>query len=102
MVDPMKIALILNLEALRGVKQLRATLGNTGYYRKFIKGYAQITVPMEKLLKKDVTFCWNEDCQKRLDVLKGKMVTVLLWGKMHGVWRMKTTLKGLPETFDRL
>lgn len=31
---------------------------------------------MDKLLKKDVTFCWNEDCHKILDVLKGKIVTV--------------------------
>ena len=54
---------------------MRTTLGYTGYYKKFIKGYAQITTPMEKLLKKDVTFYWNEDCQKSLDVLEGKMVT---------------------------
>ena len=47
---------------------------HTKYYRKFIKGYAQITVPMEKLLKKDATFCWNDECQKSLDVLKEKMV----------------------------
>jgi len=42
---------------------LSATLDNIGYYRKFIKSYAQITAPMEKLLKKDATFCWNEQCQ---------------------------------------
>lgn len=46
-----------------------------GYYRNFIKSYARITAPMEKLLKKDATLCWNEECQKRLDVLKEKMVT---------------------------
>jgi len=46
-----------------------------GYYRKFIKSYAQITVPMEKLLKKDVTFHWNDDYKKILDILKEKMVT---------------------------
>lgn len=40
MVDPAKIAVILNLEAPRSVKQLCATLGHTGYYRKSIKGYA--------------------------------------------------------------
>jgi len=33
---------------------------------------------MEKLLKKDVTFYWNEDYKKILDVLKGKMVTALI------------------------
>lgn len=74
MVDPVKIVVILNLEAPRSVKQLRATLRHTRYYRKFTKGHAQITTPKEKLLKKDVMFCWNEDCQKSLDVLKGKMV----------------------------
>ena len=57
MVDLVKIAVILNLEAPRSVKQLRATLGHIGYYKKFIKGYAQFTVPMEKLLV--VTFCCN-------------------------------------------
>ena len=56
MVNPTKIAIILNLEALCSVKQLRATLGHTGYYRKFIKSYAQITTLMEKLLKKYVTY----------------------------------------------
>jgi len=30
---------------------------------------------MEKLLKKDVMLCWNEDYKKILDVLKDKMVT---------------------------
>jgi len=40
MVDPMKITVILNLEVSRSVKQLRATLGHMGYYKKLIKGYA--------------------------------------------------------------
>lgn len=75
MVDPTKIVVIINLEAPRSVKQLCTTLGHRGYYRKFIKSYAQITTLMEKLLKKDVTFYWNEECQKSLDVLKEKMVT---------------------------
>jgi len=78
MVDPAKITVIPNLDVSRSVKQLCATLGHTGYYRKFIKGYAQVTAPMEKLLKKDVTFYWNEDCQNSLYVLKGKMVNVLI------------------------
>jgi len=42
---------------------------------KFIKSYAQITALMEKLLKKDITFCWNDDCMKSLDVIKGKLAS---------------------------
>jgi len=75
MVDPTKIVVIINLEAPRSVKKIHTTLWHMGYYRKFIKSYAQITVLMEKLLKKDATLCWNKECQKRLDVLKDKMVT---------------------------
>jgi hypothetical protein len=40
LVDPAKIAVIVNLPPPKIVCQLRATLGHTGYYRKFIKGYA--------------------------------------------------------------
>jgi len=61
-VDPTNIVVIVNLEALRNIKQLHAMLGHTRYYRKFIKAYAQITAPMEKLLKKDATFCWDKEC----------------------------------------
>jgi hypothetical protein len=50
-------------------------LGHTGYYTKFIKEYAQITTPMEKLLKKEAKFQWNKDYQKGLDTLKQKMAT---------------------------
>jgi hypothetical protein len=30
---------------------------------------------MEKILKKEVKFQWNEDCQKGLDTLKHRLVT---------------------------
>ena len=76
MVDPAKIAVILKLEVSTSVKHVRASRGHTGYYRKFIKGYSQITVPMEKFWKKDVTFYWNDDYKKSLDILKENMVTV--------------------------
>jgi hypothetical protein len=70
LVDPSKIAIIIDLPPLTLVKQLRTALGHTGYYRKFIKGYAQITTPMEKLLKKYFQFSWIEECQQSFDTLK--------------------------------
>jgi hypothetical protein len=45
-------------------------MGHIRYYRKFIKGYVQITTPMEKLFKKEDKLQWNEDFQKGLDTLK--------------------------------
>lgn len=78
MVDPAKIMVVINLEEQRSVKQWHTTLGHTGYYWKFIKSYAQTTTLMKKLLKKDATFCWDEEFQQSLDVLKEKMVTELI------------------------
>lgn len=50
--DPAKIATIVHVEPPRNVKQLRATLGHMGYYKRFIRSYATITTPMVRLLRK--------------------------------------------------
>jgi hypothetical protein len=52
LVDPSKIYIIVDLPPPTLVRQRCTMLGHTGYYMKFIKGYEQITTPMEKLLKK--------------------------------------------------
>ena len=75
LVDPAKITLILSLPPMNNVKMLPATLGHIGYHRKFIKGYAVITTPVEKLLKKDVSYQWTQECQGSFDTLKAKMAS---------------------------
>jgi hypothetical protein len=69
-VDPSKIAIIVDLPPPTTVKQLHTALGHTSYYRKFTKGYAQITTPMEKLLENNCQFSWTEECQQSFDTLK--------------------------------
>ena len=61
LVDPVMIALILSLQPPTNKNILIATLGHSGYYRKFIRGYTAITSSMEKMLKKDATFVWIQD-----------------------------------------
>ena len=72
----MKVVSILDLPLPTSVMQLRSVLGHTGYYRKFIRGYAEIAAPKEKLLNKDAKFQWTPACQEILDKLKNKMATV--------------------------
>ena len=50
-------------------------LGHTRYYRKFIKGYAAIIAPMEKLIKKDVAYKWTQECQGSFDTLNANMAS---------------------------
>ena len=73
LVDPAKVAIILDLPPPTSITQLRSMLGHTCYYIKFIRGYVEITAPMEKILKKDAKFQWTEVCQESLDKLKSKM-----------------------------
>ena len=58
------------------VNMLRSMLGKTRSYCKFIRCYVAITTPMEKLLKKDVSFVWSQECQGIFDKLKAKMASV--------------------------
>jgi hypothetical protein len=75
LVDRSTISIIVDLPPPTSVKQLHTALGHTKYYKKIIKIYAQITTPMEKILKKDCQFSWTEECQQGFDTLKRKMVT---------------------------
>ena len=52
-VDFAKIKIILNLKPPMNPKQVRVLLGHTGYYRKFIRYYSDMTYPLEELLRED-------------------------------------------------
>ena len=73
--DPEKIKLVEGWPTPTNLKQLRGFLGLTGYYRKFVKGYAHIAGPLNRLLKKDQVYDWTEDCQKAFDALKKALVS---------------------------
>ena len=69
-IDPTKIEAIMARKPPTNVKQLQEFLGMSGYYRKYIKGYADIVKPMEELLKKDVKWNWNSACMQSFEQLK--------------------------------
>ena len=56
-------------------KQLKAYLGLTAYYRRFVKDYAKIAAPLHNLLKKDVEYKWSEDCETAFNLLKDKLIS---------------------------
>jgi hypothetical protein len=58
--DPSKISDIVNWKVPATIKKLRGFLRLTGYYRKFILGYATIFQPLHQALKKD-NFYWNSE-----------------------------------------
>ena len=69
-VDPKKIEAILNWKRPTGVHEVRSFLGLAGYYMRFVQNFSIIASPLTKLLRKNVKFVWNEECQDSFDELK--------------------------------
>ncbi|GKD35106.1 putative mitochondrial protein [Tanacetum coccineum] len=72
-IDPSKIEAMKNWPVPRNIKELRGFLGLTGYYRRFIKGFATISQPLSNLLKNNV-FHWSTDAQISFENLKEAMI----------------------------
>ena len=68
--DPSKTELISQWGVPTSVKGIRSFLGLCGYYRRFIKDYAEIASPLTNLQRKGVKFVWTEECQSAFNTLK--------------------------------
>ena len=67
---PDKLDSIKNMPALKCVKVIKQFLGLTGYYRKFVPRFADISRPLTRLRRKETPFNWTPQCQKLFELLK--------------------------------
>nr|XP_027124566.1 uncharacterized protein LOC113741264 [Coffea arabica] len=73
-VDKAKIDVISALPYPVTVREVRSFLGHAGFYRRFIKDFSKIGAPLFRLLQKDVSFEFNEECKEAFEKLK-KLLT---------------------------
>ena len=57
---------------------MRSFLGLAGYYRRFIRNFSLIALPIYELLKKNVRFEWSKKCRKSMDELKRRLTIALV------------------------
>lgn len=76
--NPEKIRAICNYPPPKDVTELQRFLGMAGYYRRFIPNYATLMKPLTQLLRKSVTFNWNDACQTSFAQLLDLMSSELL------------------------
>ena len=67
---PDKLDTIKNMPMPKDVKEIKQFLGLTGYYRKFVPRFADISRPLTQLMKKETKFMWTPECQKSFELLK--------------------------------
>ena len=74
-INPEKTEAITKMVRPHNKKTLKSALGMFSFYRKFIKGYADIARPLTQLLTKEARFKWGLEQQQAFDSLKGKMTS---------------------------
>ena len=67
---PNKLDSIKHMPVPNSTKEIKQFLGLTGYYRKFVPRFADISRPLTTLTKKDAKFKWTSACQKSFELLK--------------------------------
>jgi hypothetical protein len=56
------------------VKQVQEFIGFANFYRRFIKKFSELILPLNNFLRKDTKFDWNDQCQEAFETLKGQLL----------------------------
>ena len=72
---PEKLDTIRNMPRPRTPKEIKQFLGLTGYYRKFVPRFSEISRPLAKLTAKDTSFEWTPQCQFSFEMLKDALMS---------------------------
>lgn len=84
--SPDKIQAVVDWPIPKNAKQVRSFLGLASYYRKFVKGFADIARPLHKICEKNSKFIWSNECAGAFAALKAALTSapVLAYPKCDG------------------
>lgn len=75
--DPNKTKLIVQMPSPTNTDELRRVLGLFGYYRAFIRNYADTTSVLSDLLKKNKKYEWTNEHERAISNLKIQLESVI-------------------------
>ena len=71
--DTSKIDAVKTCPTPRSVTEVRSFLGLCTYYRRFVRDFAQIASPLNRLTRKSVPFVWDKSCQGAFQEMKNRL-----------------------------
>lgn len=73
--DPAKVEAVRQWPVPKNQTEVRSFLGLASYYRRFVKGFAEIARPLHQLTEKGRRFKWTEACQTAFEQLKVSLMS---------------------------
>ena len=72
---PDKVQALISKPIPTNLKELRSFMGLANYYRKYIKNFATITLPLSQLTKKNCKFIWTPEHTLAIDIIKSEIIS---------------------------
>ena len=69
-INPDRVKAVMEWPTPRNRKELQKFLGFANFPRKFVENYSQITVPLHRLTRKNVSYSWTPECESAFNALK--------------------------------
>ena len=77
-IDPDNVKAMIEWPTSINIRDLQGFLRLTGYYSRFVAGYARIALPLTKQMKKD-RFGWNLEAEQAFQKLKEAISRARCW-----------------------
>ena len=67
--DPAKVKTVVEGQTPRSLRDVQRFLGFANFYRKFIKDYLKLVLPLTQLTEKGQSFVWSEEADMAFENL---------------------------------
>ena len=94
--DPVKVEGVRNWPTPKTVKEVRSWHGFCNFYRPFVRGFAEVMLPLNALTKKDAPWQWGHKEQRAFEDMKQRITTepILAHPQLDQPFELETDASG--------
>ena len=81
--DQKKVSAVIDFPKPKDLKALRAFIGLTSYYRRFVPCFSTVAQPLYQLTRKDEPFVWSDTCEDAFNRLKTSLTVAPVLAYPH-------------------